>query len=82
MQLRRGSELIATGFGRNALGSPLNALAYLRDVLDSQSWPDPLQGGEIITTGSLTSVPFILPGETWSVEVLGLGLETLVMQTE
>ena len=82
VQLWRGSELIETGFGRNALGSPLKALAYLRDVLDSQSWPDPLQGGEIITTGSLTSVPFILPGETWSVEVSGLDLETLVMETE
>ena len=82
VQLRRGAELIATGFGRNALGSPLKALAYLRDVLDSQSWPDPLQGGEIITTGSLTSVPFIQPGETWSVEVSGLALESLLMRTE
>ncbi len=82
VQLYRDSELIASGFGRNALGSPLKALAYLRRVLDSQSWAEPLQGGELITTGSLTSVPFIQPGEAWSVEVSGLDVQPLLMVTE
>jgi len=82
VQLRRGSDLIATGLGRNALGSPLKALSYLRQVLDSQSWADPLQGDELITTGSLTSVPFIKPDEEWSVEVSGLALQPLLMRTE
>lgn len=81
VQLHRGSELIASGVGRNALGSPLKALAYLRQVLDSQGWAEPLQGGELITTGSLTSVPFIKPGEEWSVEVSGLALQPLLMRT-
>ncbi|MGB0384419.1 MAG: 2-keto-4-pentenoate hydratase [Ardenticatenaceae bacterium] len=82
VELRRNGELIATGLGSHTLGSPLKALSYLRQVLDSQSWAEPLQPNELITTGSLTSVPYIKPGEEWSVDVSGLALQPLVMRTK
>jgi 2-oxo-3-hexenedioate decarboxylase len=82
VELRRDSELVATGLGSHTLGSPLKALSYLRQVLDAQSWAEPLQPNEIITTGSLTTVPYLKPGEEWSVEVSGLALEPLVIRTK
>lgn len=77
VKLRRESEVIATGLGSHTLGSPLKALSHLRQVIDSQSWAEPLQANEIITTGSLTTVPYLKPGENWSVEVSGLALQPL-----
>ena len=69
--------VLATGVGSNALGSPIKALGFLIEVLESQSWADPLQAGEIITTGTLTSLPYISSGETWTVNVSGIDLPSL-----
>ena len=69
--LRHGTEVVAEGVGRNALGSPLLALGHLARVLATQPWAPALARGEIITTGSLTPLPFVHTGESWSVEVAG-----------
>ena len=70
-------KVISEGEGRNALGSPLHALAFLHRVLASQSWPPPLAAGEIITTGSLASVPYVHKGELWRAEITGAPLAAL-----
>ena len=59
--------LVAEGEGRNALGSPLLALAHLAQVPNAP----PLQAGQTITTGTLTPLPYIHAGQRWRVEVRG-----------
>ena len=77
VNLRCNSALVETGVGSNALGGPLNALGFLISTLDSHSWADKVQPGEVITTGTLTGLPFIHAGEQWTVEVSGIDLASL-----
>lgn len=71
VRLSRNGREVASGSGRNALGGPLAALAHLQQVLAEQSWAPPLEAGELVSTGTLTPLPAVRPGETWSVEVRG-----------
>jgi 2-keto-4-pentenoate hydratase len=68
-----------TGNGRNALGSPLIAIAHLVEVLARQDPPVPVQAGEWITTGTLTAAYPIKPGETWTTTVSGMALPGLAV---
>ena len=45
--------------GENVLGSPLLAALYLLQVLRTQDQFEPVQAGEIVTTGTLLSPPTI-----------------------
>ena len=80
--LRRGEEIVAEGEGRNALGSPLLALGHLARVLAAQPWAPALAGGEIITTGTLTPLPYISSGEHWSVQVTGVPIAPLELELD
>ena len=75
--LRGGEAFVAEGEGRNALGSPLLALAALARVLAAQSWAPALMPGEVITTGTLTARPYLRHGESYRVEVVGAPLARL-----
>lgn len=75
--LRCDSATVDTGVGRNALGGPMNALGFLMSALKTHSWVDKVQPGEVITTGTLTGLPHISPGEQWTVEVSGFQLKPL-----
>jgi 2-oxo-3-hexenedioate decarboxylase len=77
--LRWGNEIVARGEGRNALGSPLLALAHLARVLAAQPWAPPLGPDEVITTGTLTSPPYVSCGDSWRIEVVGAPMEPLEM---
>jgi 2-oxo-3-hexenedioate decarboxylase len=63
--LSRNGVVADRGTGGNALGHPALALAFLADVLAGQSQFEPLAGGEIVTTGTLTAALPISPDETW-----------------
>jgi len=78
--LKKGHETVAVGKGENALGSPLAALQYLVELLERQKWAEPLRAGEVVTTGTLTPLPYIHAGERWSVESVGIGLGTLELE--
>lgn len=80
--LSRGTEAVARGEGQNALGSPLLALGHLSRVVRKQAWAPPLQNGEVITTGTLTPLPHVSPGERWSVRVEGAPLAPLELELE
>ena len=71
---------MAVGAGRNALGSPLLSVAFLARILAGQPWAAPLAGGDIITTGTLTSAFPIRPGERWSANPMGLSLSPLAIE--
>lgn len=77
--LSHGSEIVAEGEGRNALGSPILALGHLARVISTQSWASPLTVGEIITTGTLTPLPYIHKGESWKVKVEGAPFGPLML---
>lgn len=72
---------VAEGCGAKALGSPLLALGFLVEVISKQPWAEPLRAGEVVTTGTLTPLPYIHPGETWRVETDGMGLALLTLRT-
>jgi 2-oxo-3-hexenedioate decarboxylase len=78
--LRGGQDFVAQGVGRNALGNPLLALGHLARVLAAQPWSPPLAAGEVVTTGTLTALPHIRPGESYHVEVGGALLAPLQLE--
>jgi 2-oxo-3-hexenedioate decarboxylase len=67
----------AQGVGANALDSPLLALAHLVEVLSLQSSFPPVQAGEIVSTGTLTGLIPVVPGQQWSTTVNGINLPGL-----
>lgn len=69
--------LLAAGFGSNVLDSPLHAIWHLHQLLKTQTQFNPLQAGEIITTGTWTDAYPVLPGQTWSTAFAGIGLAGL-----
>ena len=70
-------KLMDEGTGSNALGHPALALAFLANILASQSQFDALGAGEIITTGTLTAALPIEAGQTWVSRISGLPLGPL-----
>jgi 2-keto-4-pentenoate hydratase len=70
--LSRNGTVADKGVGANALGHPVVALAHLAGVLANQPQFEPLEAGEIVTTGTLTSALPIGPRETWSSRYEGL----------
>jgi len=78
--LRQGDTVFTEGHGRNALGSPLLALGFLSRVVASQPWAPPLAAGEIVTTGTLTPLPYLHRGERWQVTVAGASLPALELR--
>ena len=76
---RRLRNRMVNGGGANVLDSPLLAAAHLFSVLKDQPQFEPVQAGEIVTTGTLTAALPIHPGETWSTALSGLALPGLTI---
>ncbi|MCC7370639.1 MAG: hydratase [Chloroflexi bacterium] len=77
--LSKNGEAVAAGGGFNVLDSPLLALKHLLTVLRDQPQFEPVQAGEIVTTGTLTAAMPVQPGETWSTSFDGLGVTPLTV---
>ncbi len=69
--------LVAAGFGKDVMDSPLHALWHLHQQLQHQPAFQGLQAGEIITTGSWTDAHPVERGEVWSSAFLQIGLPGL-----
>jgi 2-keto-4-pentenoate hydratase len=72
----------AEGVGANVLGSPLLAFAHLTEVLSRQSRFPAVRVGEVVTTGTLTELFPVSPGETWSTIISGIELPGLSISIE
>lgn len=60
---------IRRGSGANVLGSPVLALkAILADMANHSEWTA-ISAGEIVTTGTITELMPISPGQVWSSEI-------------
>ncbi len=78
----RGTTTIAgdfkgEGFGRDVMGHPFAALAWLANALETRGRQ--LRMGEVVLTGSLVTAMPITPGETAVCEVVGLGRAALTI---
>lgn len=75
LRMRNDDGIERDGTGASVFGSPLRAL---KSIVDQQAgnpdW-DVIQPGEIVTTGTVTELLPIKPGQTWTIEVSGAPLE-------
>ena len=79
VRLSRNDELVAEGSGRNSLRSPALCLGELASAIVSQSPEEPLSGGELVSSGTLTEASPIAPGETWTAILQGIDLSDLTL---
>jgi len=71
MVIDKNGELLSTGAGAAALGSPLNCLVWLANTLGRLG--EKLEAGSIILSGSLVPLEPVAPGDRMSLQVAGLG---------
>lgn len=71
MRLYRGDDLVSEGSGRDCLGDPLNAAAWLASTLARRG--DPLRAGDIVLTGALGPMVPASPGDVFVAEISNLG---------
>lgn len=62
---------VGTGMAANVPGGPLESLRFVAEVC--AKWGRPLKAGMLITTGAITGIHDVLPGEVARVEFKGLG---------
>jgi 2-keto-4-pentenoate hydratase len=72
--LAKNGEVEAQGGGGNVLDSPLLAAAHLVHMLKDQPLFEPIEAGELVTTGTLTSALPIRAGESWTTALSGIEL--------
>jgi len=80
LSLFRDGKLCETGRGANVLGSPLLAIAHLGAILERQPEYRPLQSGDLVTTGTITTAHSVSAGERWRAEVQGIALSDLSVE--
>ena len=71
MVLEKNGEIIATGAGAAALGSPVNAVAWLANTLGRLGIG--LKAGEIVLSGALAAMFPAVKGDNFRVSIGGLG---------
>ena len=78
-RLSKNGELVEEGGGTNVLKSPALCLGELASAIVAQPGAEPLRPGELVSTGTLTAVPFIAVGERWDVVASGLDVPPLAV---
>lgn len=71
MVVSKNGEEISSGQGSAALGSPLTAVAWLANTLSE--YDIALEPGEIVLSGSLVPLEDVVPGDTMSLVLEGVG---------
>ncbi len=71
MVLEKNGEIVATGAGAAALGSPVNAVAWLANTLGEYGIG--LRAGEVILSGSLAPLIPVVAGDSMHMRVGGIG---------
>lgn len=71
MVVEKNGEIISTGAGAAALGSPVNCVAWLANTLGR--FGIPLKAGEVILSGSLVPLEPIKAGDSMRVDIGGIG---------
>ncbi|KEA65346.1 4-oxalocrotonate decarboxylase [Marinobacterium lacunae] len=71
MVVEKNGSLLSTGAGAAALGSPVNCVAWLANMLGQ--FGIPLKAGEVILSGSLVPLEPVKAGDFMSVSIGGIG---------
>jgi 2-oxopent-4-enoate/cis-2-oxohex-4-enoate hydratase len=71
MVLEKNGEVVATGAGAAALGSPVNAVTWLANALGELGVP--LKAGEVILSGSLAAMFPVKAGDNLRLSIGGIG---------
>jgi 2-keto-4-pentenoate hydratase len=79
VRLSKNRELVEEGGGKNVLENPALCLGELASAIAARPGAEPLRPGELVSTGSLTAVPFIAAGERWDVVASGLDVPPLTI---
>lgn len=74
MVMRRGDEVVSQGSGRDCLGDPLNALAWLAATAIEVGTP--LRAGDLVLSGALGPMVSVAPGDVFTAEIAPLGSVT------
>ena len=77
LKLLKNGETAAEGSGKNVYDSPALCLGQLARTIAAQSDVDPLVGGEIISSGTITDAQPVAIGEEWAAITEGLNLPSL-----
>jgi 2-keto-4-pentenoate hydratase len=78
--VRRNGERVATGVGADVLGSPARVVAWLAEALADHG--ERLDAGDIVSTGSLTELIPLEPGDTVEARFASLGSVTVARPRE
>jgi 2-oxopent-4-enoate/cis-2-oxohex-4-enoate hydratase len=76
MVVEKNGEIISTGAGAAALGSPAICVAWLANTLGG--FGIPLSAGEVILSGSLVPLEPVKPGDRMSLKIGGIGSASVV----
>ncbi|WP_437676893.1 2-keto-4-pentenoate hydratase [Sorangium sp. So ce131] len=74
IELRCDGEPVDRGTASNVLDGPVPAVRHLVEALAQDPSQPPLAAGEILTTGTLTRVWPVAPGQRWETRVRGVAL--------
>ncbi len=77
LKLLKNGEVAAEGAGKNVYDSPALCLGQLARTISAQVGVDPLERGEIITSGTVTDAQPVAIGEEWAAITEGLNLPSL-----
>lgn len=78
--LHRNAELIGTGAGAAVLGSPLNALVWLANILGPRGVV--LEAGHVVLPGSVMAAIPVTAGDVVTAEFAGMGSVTATFAKE
>ena len=71
MVVEKNGSVISTGAGAAALGSPVNCVTWLANMMGQ--FGIPLKAGEVILSGSLVPMEPVVAGDYMSVSIGGIG---------
>jgi 2-keto-4-pentenoate hydratase len=74
MTMRRGGDVVSRGTGRDCLGDPLNALAWLAATAIDVGTP--LRAGDLVLSGALGPMVAVVAGDVFDAVVAPLGTVT------
>lgn len=74
VRLFRNETPVARGRGSDVLGHPLAALEFVPRLLPRFAGPEEPASGGVVSTGTMTALEPLSPGERWRVEAAGVDL--------
>ena len=80
VRVSKNGEFVEEGAGKNSLKSPALCLAELAAAIVRRFPAEPLNAGEIVSSGTLTAGHLTDRGDRWTVEVEGLSLPPLTLR--